>query len=329
MIFADKLILLRKKAGWSQEELAGQMNVSRQSVSKWEGAQSIPDLEKIIRLSELFGVSTDYLLKDDIEEQEIATIASDTSDIRKVSMEEANKFLDIKRTTAKSIAYATFLCIISPVCLIVLSVLSELEDFFISENIAAGIGMITLLVLVSIAVAVFITCGFKTSEFSYLATNVFETEYGVVGMVRKCKEQHKNKYMRNNIIGTCLCIMSIIPLFIGVMINEGNDVLIVCMLACMFLLAGIGVVFFVSVGIIQASYDQLLQEYDYDKSKKVKRKLSVAGMISGIYWLLVTFVFLLVAISFEHWKYSGLIFVFAGILYPVIMLITKLFDKEK
>ena len=46
MIFADKLILLRKKAGWSQEELADQMHVTRQSVSKWEGAQSIPDLEK-------------------------------------------------------------------------------------------------------------------------------------------------------------------------------------------------------------------------------------------------------------------------------------------
>lgn len=64
MIFADKLILLRKKAGWSQEELAEQMNVTRQSVSKWEGAQSIPDLEKIIKLSQLFGVSTDYLLKE-------------------------------------------------------------------------------------------------------------------------------------------------------------------------------------------------------------------------------------------------------------------------
>ena len=70
MIFADKLILLRKKAGWSQEELADQMNVTRQSVSKWEGAQSVPDLEKMLRLSELFGVSTDYLLKDEIEEAE-------------------------------------------------------------------------------------------------------------------------------------------------------------------------------------------------------------------------------------------------------------------
>lgn len=49
MIFADKVVQLRKKSGWSQEELAEKLNVTRQSVSKWEGAQSIPDLEKILR----------------------------------------------------------------------------------------------------------------------------------------------------------------------------------------------------------------------------------------------------------------------------------------
>ena len=64
MIFADKLIQLRKKSGWSQEELAEQMGVSRQSISKWEGAQSIPDLEKIIRLAKLFSVSVEWLLDD-------------------------------------------------------------------------------------------------------------------------------------------------------------------------------------------------------------------------------------------------------------------------
>ena len=63
MIFAEKLIQLRKKSGWSQEELAEQMGVSRQSISKWEGAQSIPDLEKIIRLAKLFSVSTCFWMK--------------------------------------------------------------------------------------------------------------------------------------------------------------------------------------------------------------------------------------------------------------------------
>ena len=62
MILAEKMIRLRKKAGWSQEELAAQLGVTRQSVSKWEGAQSVPDVDKVLQLSRLFGVSTDYLL---------------------------------------------------------------------------------------------------------------------------------------------------------------------------------------------------------------------------------------------------------------------------
>ena len=72
MILADKIIRLRKKNGWTQEELAEKLNVSRQAVSKWEGAQTIPDLEKILQLGDLFGVTTDYLLKDNIENEEFA-----------------------------------------------------------------------------------------------------------------------------------------------------------------------------------------------------------------------------------------------------------------
>ena len=68
MILADKIISLRKKAGWSQEELAEQLGVTRQSVSKWEGAQSVPDMDKVVQMSRLFGVSTDFLLKDELEE---------------------------------------------------------------------------------------------------------------------------------------------------------------------------------------------------------------------------------------------------------------------
>lgn len=68
MIFADKIIQLRKESNWSQEELASQLGVSRQSISKWESGSSLPDLDKIIKLSQIFDVSTDYLLKDEMEE---------------------------------------------------------------------------------------------------------------------------------------------------------------------------------------------------------------------------------------------------------------------
>jgi len=69
MILADKIISLRKKLGWSQEQLAQELGVSRQSVSKWESSMSIPELDKIIMMSSLFGVSTDYLLKDELAEE--------------------------------------------------------------------------------------------------------------------------------------------------------------------------------------------------------------------------------------------------------------------
>lgn len=59
----ERINLLRKKMGLSQEELANKIGVSRQAVSKWESGQSMPDLDKIIALSDLFGVSTDYILK--------------------------------------------------------------------------------------------------------------------------------------------------------------------------------------------------------------------------------------------------------------------------
>ena len=214
MIFADKLIALRKKAGWSQEELAQQLNVSRQSVSKWEGAQSVPDLDKIVQLSRIFGVSTDYLLKDELEEQEPAPSLPEQPQRRRVSMEEASRYLELRRAAAPRLALATFLCVVSPIALILLGGLSEYTAH-ITENAAAGIGLSVLIVLVAAAVGNFLTCGVKAKAFSFLETEPFETEYGVSGMVRQRQQDFQPTANRLNMIGTILCIMSVLPLFLG------------------------------------------------------------------------------------------------------------------
>ena len=118
MIFADKLIALRKKAGYSQEELAQQLNVTRQSVSKWEGAQSVPDIEKILQISKLFGVTTDYLLKDEMGEPEYAE--SEPTALRRVTLEQANAALAQAKVNAPYMAWGTALCVASPVMLLLL-----------------------------------------------------------------------------------------------------------------------------------------------------------------------------------------------------------------
>lgn len=66
----EKITALRKKSGLSQEELAIKMDISRQAVSKWESGQTVPDLSRIMQLSEIFNVSTDYLLKDEESERQ-------------------------------------------------------------------------------------------------------------------------------------------------------------------------------------------------------------------------------------------------------------------
>lgn len=115
MILADKIILLRKRKGWSQEELAEQLGVTRQSVSKWEGAQSVPDIQKIIQMSEIFGVTTDYLLKDEIEDtktedKEVINrkeSEDNPEELRVLTMNEASEYLRLRREAAPKMAGAT------------------------------------------------------------------------------------------------------------------------------------------------------------------------------------------------------------------------------
>ena len=95
MILSEKIIMLRKKYGWSQEELAERLDISRQSVSKWESGASIPDLERIVGMSQLFGVTTDYLLKDEMEETEFADgMTPEITEGKVITVEEANTFLE-------------------------------------------------------------------------------------------------------------------------------------------------------------------------------------------------------------------------------------------
>lgn len=135
MILADKIIDLRKKNGWSQEELAEKLGVSRQAVSKWESAQAIPDLGRVLAMADLFSVTTDYLLRDENEAPTPAAVEDGASEssVRRVSMEEASAFLALCRKQAPTRALAVSLCVLSPIPL--LMILSRT-----GEGPAAGVG---------------------------------------------------------------------------------------------------------------------------------------------------------------------------------------------
>ena len=207
MILAEKIIKLRKQKGWSQEELALQMNVSRQSVSKWESMSSLPDLDKIIRLSELFGVSTDYLLKDNMEEEpgyenSGAKEPVSTKENRvEVTLEEATAYMELVEKMAKKIAAGVAMCILSPVFLIVFTTYADTGRIAMRPEAAGTVGVGVLLVMVAVAVMIFISAGIKLDKYEYLEKEILELQYGIAGITQAKKEIHERTYKKSISIG--------------------------------------------------------------------------------------------------------------------------------
>ena len=332
MILADKIIELRKKEGWSQEELAEKLSVTRQSVSKWEGAQSIPDLDKVVQMSRLFGVTTDYLLKDELEIAESTMTNADDRQppLRRVTMAQASDYLALRRAAAPKMALATMLCVFSPIALIGLGGLSELSvsAVRITEDAAGGIGLCVLIMLVAIAVALFISCGNKAKEYDFLEKEPFETEYGVTGMVKERQKAFKPTYDRMNLTGTVLCVLSFVPLFAVMAVIQ--DGFFMTMAVCLLLaLVGIGTYFFVYGGTVNGAMEKLLEEGDYTRDEKSRK--NITGPVSVIYWLVVTAIFVLYTFGpngNEQPRYSWIIWAVAGVLYGAVMAVIRLIKQR-
>ena len=324
MILADKIIRLRKKNGWSQEELADKMNVSRQAVSKWEAAQTTPDLEKILQLGNLFGVTTDYLLKDELVDEEFVEGVEETP-IRKISLAEANDYLEQRKNASVQIAIATLLCIISPILIFLLLAFSECTSIPITENLAVGIGMVALFSLVTIAVVIYIRVGFKNAPYEFLEKEPFETEYGVTGLAREKQKTYRNTYIKYNIFGTCACILSPVPLICAAL--SGKGLLVMIMLCVTLLTVAIGVMFFIVAGVRWASMQKLLKEGEF--SEKGKQKNKIIEAIGTVYWLLVTAIYLGWSFLTSDWHITWVIWPIAGVLFAVVELVCNLvIDKQ-
>lgn len=330
MILADKIVSLRKKAGWSQEELAEQLGITRQSVSKWEGAQSVPDMDKVVMMSRLFGVSTDFLLKDELEEETpCAAAQEDDTPLRRVTMKQASAYLALRKAAAPKIAIATALCIISPVTLILLAGMSEVQRFHITENAASGIGLCVLLVLLAVAVSIFLRADADVRDYRFLAEEPFETEYGVEGMVRQRQREYKDTHTRLVTVGVVLCVLAAVPLFAAMCIN-GSDLLYIAAVCALLVLVAIGCLALVTAGVYQGAMEQLLEEGDYTRPQKKHHKLM--GTVTMIYWLTATAVFLLYTYGPSgngQPRYSWIIWAVAGVLYAAVMGIARIISRSR
>ena len=332
MILADKLIELRKKNGWSQEELAGQLGVSRQSVSKWESGASIPDLDKILKLSSLFGVSTDFLLKDSEElsppEPEQPGSAVDASDpVRVFTLAEANEYLSLVRRASGKIALGVALCILSPTLLILFGALSDKEGgHALPEAVAVGVGLPVLFVMVAAAVALFLLFGRPLEQYEFLDKEPFELAYGVSGIVKKQRDAYAPTHAVSLVAGVSLCILSVIPLLVSAALSEDGMAVVIGVLLLFVLVAG-GVFLLVRSCCIQGGFLRLLEEGDFTREKKFETKQSEP--LAVIYWCAVTAVYLAVSFYFMNWHRSWIIWPVAAVFYGVVLGIAGLVRRGR
>ena len=325
MILADKIIKLRKKSGMSQEELAERMGVSRQAVSKWESAQSIPDLDKILMLSSLFSVTTDYLLKDDISEEEYVDDTKD-SIARRVSLDEANEYLEVRKRSSWQIAIATFLCFLSSIPLIVLGGLSDIPSTGISERVASIVGLTVLFTLIACAVPFFIYSAIKNGKYEFLDDgDSFELEYGVSGIVSERKKAFSGIYIACNIISVVLCVLSVVPLIITGFFD--NEIASIVALAVMIFVVGIAIFILISVHVRKGSMDRLLKESDFQKKEEKGSKLS--EVVDTVFWCIIIASYFAWSFLTGAWNISWVVFVIGVMLYPAVASLCDYISSDK
>ena len=323
MILADKIIELRKKNGWSQEELADRLDVSRQSVSKWEGAQSVPDMNKILKLSEVFGVSTDYLLKDELGTPEgTAPVDTDSPAVR-VTMEEASRFLEFRSEAASRISLGVMLCILSPILLILLSALQATGRAELSERQVVGIGVCVLLILVGIGVALFVLTGIRGKRYEFFEKEDIDTEYGVAGMAREKREKYRPAYTMQLTAGIVLCVVSVIPIFLMMSVfDAGGSFAYTLSIDFMLALIAVGVFLIIRSSMIWGGLNMLLEEGDYTRKAKEEERKNTP--VASVYWSLAVAVYLGYSFISGRWDQSWIVWPVAGVLYGALIGILKL-----
>ncbi len=345
MELSEKIIYLRKKTGWSQEQLAEQLDISRQSVSKWESGTSVPELDKIIKMSDIFNVSTDYLLKEDIAEpetekrmegdeerlQQVGSQSEETAQQaeHRVSSHEADSYINLVREVAGKMAFGVVLCIWSPICLLFLSGLSEYTGI-LTENAACGIGLFILLLFVAAGAGILTFYGMKLSKYEYLEKENVRISEDVHSIISAKKEEYAPVYSKSVVVGILLCISSVIPLVMSpfFITNKKDEEFFAVVSVCILLtVVSAGVYCFMRFGLVQGSYDKLLEEGDYTRDKKKFNKAT--GYFSVIYWCVIVAVYVAVSYRTNAWGSTWIIFAVAGILFAAFEGIIHLVCQKK
>lgn len=332
-MLADKIISERKRCGFNQEELADKLGVSRQAVSKWESAQAMPDIARVIQMAELFGCTTDYLLTDAATAGGTGgVVGGDAADDNKSRGETVSalddksvrEYVALNKKVSVFFAIAVALCILSPALLILLAGFAEYSSINISEKAACAIGLTVMFLLIAAAVFVFVTFGIKLSKYEFMKKQRFKIGESVKAEIEQELTRFEKKFVLCVAVGVTLFVLAALPLIISGVIGA-KEYVYTSLTALLLVIVSVGVAVIVKAGITKSCYDALLERGEYSDTAKKANK--VLDAVNGAFWCFVTAGYLAWSFISKNWGLTWIVWPIAAVSYGAIVAVVKIFIK--
>lgn len=344
-MLAEKIYQLRKAKNWSQEDLAAKIGVSRQSVSKWERGEALPDLERMISLSDVFGVSIDDLIRsnkitednqEEVQSQPETTPSqadqeSPLAALNEIDLASAHAYLQVKQVTSQSNAAACFLIIIGSGSFFSLQMMAdELPSAFWLQIIA----WVILLASIAIASASFMQNQQLSEEYRWIETQPHQLGFQVQEILERDQKANREIWQKQTITGTSLCILSALPLVITSSILDDDLPIAISLIATIALISA-GVYQLMRSSGLKKGYQTLLQgpqasnrlSQTSDDDPEFKKD-PILAQVQNIYWGLVLASYLTISFIFRAWAWSWILFVIAPFLFDVVQLLYRHYRKK-
>lgn len=241
------------------------------------------------------------------------------TDILQVTYEEAKKYIEDKIETAPKTALGVFLCIMSPVILLLLMGFKELIMSDAKEELFVAAGLVVLITMVATGVSYFIRFSSKLDRYEYLEENVFEIDYRTEQMVQGMITQDEQSYKSAVSISVVGYIISALPvILIALMFDvEGLNAISVAVTLTIVAFSTYNII---NNGAINDACSVLLQKEEYSVKSKSNKTLQT---VSKVYWLVITAIYLAYSFITFDWSMSWIIWPVSGVLFAVVKIIAE------
>ncbi|MBF4695552.1 helix-turn-helix transcriptional regulator [Fusibacter sp. Q10-2] len=314
----------RKEMGWSQEELADKLNISRQSVSKWESGTSTPELNKIILLADIFGVSIDTLVKDDVESY-VTIDPENKLKLKKMSIDDVTRYEALRNKKTRIIAKNVMICIYACVPLFFLLAMKQGGKLGISTEVSVSVGLASMFIMVSFAISGFFKADINRKDYDLFEKQNFTLEYGIKEIYQEKSKHYRPIRSRRLSISISMIIISVLLLIIsGIYHFSSMNVLL--MFDVMILLIGASVAIIIDTVSKYNTYQSILQEGVYSIS--AKQEMPLYQKYGAVYWPIIVAIYLAWSFWTMDWGTTWIVWPVSAVLFAALMGLVNLLKNK-